>query len=94
MSELSHIMNRSYDSATGVGSIKSTTTKDQFIDNLYDGVFDVGIATGKDDHKAMSEEIADLILDALNFAKHFEIDIESKINERIKTNYEIASKLR
>jgi NTP pyrophosphatase (non-canonical NTP hydrolase) len=40
----------------------------------------------------INEELADVILVCLNMAKHFKIDIEKELNNKIKVNEERAKK--
>lgn len=87
MSELKHIINRNYDSIVQRGLILLCTTKVDFLEKLVEEVTEVTHAIQIEDDENLAEELADVILTALNFAKHFDIDIEEELNKKIKINY-------
>jgi NTP pyrophosphatase (non-canonical NTP hydrolase) len=98
MDKLQDIINKNYDSIVKRGLITPSTNAYQFVDKLFEEVGEVEeivneIADKKPTNKMfenLNEEIADVILTALNFAQHFDIDIEDEINKKIKKNYERA----
>jgi len=59
---------------------------------LFEEVSEVEDAYFNGDWGNLSEELADVILTALNFAKHYDIDIEKELNNKIVKNYDRAKK--
>jgi NTP pyrophosphatase (non-canonical NTP hydrolase) len=98
MDKLQDIINKNYDSIVKRGFITPSTNAYQFVDKLFEEVGEVEeivneIRDKKPTNKMfqnLNEEIADVILTALNFAQHFDIDIEDELNKKIKKNYERA----
>jgi len=90
MNKLSHIINRNYNSIIERGLITKHTTKEDFLNKLIEESSEVSEAIDKKDDENLSEELADVILTVLNFAKHYDIDIENELNKKIKKNYERA----
>jgi len=93
-----------YDSIIKRGLITDKTTIKDFTDKLYEEVEEVNelcYVPGFNDYldieainkHDLSFEIADVILTALNFAKHYNIDIERILKEKIEINNERANKI-
>lgn len=82
------IINRNYDSIIKRGLITSSTKPREFISKLYEECeeLETSFLTGTNEQK--SEELADVILVCLNIAKHYKIDIEKELNNKIEKNYE------
>ena len=80
------------------GCITPSTTAFDFIDKLYEELGEIEEVVHEIKNKTpkkemfdnLNEEIADVILTALNFAKHFDIDIKTELNNKIQKNYERA----
>lgn len=91
--EIQEIINKNYDSIVKRGLINGKTNFDDFIEKLREEVTELEQA-GKEfikvsnrvnsDH--MDEELADVILTALNYAHHYGIDIEKELIKKIKKN--------
>lgn len=87
---LQKIIRENYDSIVKRGLITSYTTKQDFISKLDEEVSECDLALHCGDLDNLKEEIADVILTALNFAQHYDIDIEDELTKKIKKNYERA----
>jgi NTP pyrophosphatase (non-canonical NTP hydrolase) len=85
---MKRIIESNYDSIVKRGLISPQTTKQEFIDKLFEEVSEVEDACLDNDWLNIAEELADVILTALNFAKHYDIDIELELNQKININYE------
>ena len=84
------IINDNYDSILKRGLITPKTTKEDFVNKLFEevGEFEeVFIDHGMID----SEELADIILVCLNIAKHYKIDIEKEMRGKIAVNFNRAA---
>lgn len=81
------IIEENYDSIVRRGLINKETNIDDFFDKLDEEVNEM-----KNSHNSneFSFELADVILVCLNIAKHYNIDIEYFLKEKIKQNYERA----
>lgn len=98
MNKLQNIINKNYDSIVKRGFIIPSTNAFDFIDKLFEeaGELEEIVNEIKDKKPTtkmfenMNEEIADVILVCLNFARHFDIDIEDELTKKIKKNYERA----
>ena len=75
------IIEQNYNSIVKRGKINSNTTWQEFIDKIDEEV---------DEFKESNdpEELADIILVCLNLAKHFDIDIEKELRNKISKNFE------
>lgn len=100
MTQLQTIINKNYDSIVKRGFITPSTTAFEFIDKIFEEVGELEevldkIKNNKPTKKMfsnLSEELSDVILVCLNFAQHFDIDIEDELNKKIKINYERAKR--
>ena len=97
---MNKIIKDNYDSIVKRGLITPSTTYDEFRDKLVEEVDEFrcalfGYECAKDyimnEDSEVMEELADIILVCLNFAKHYDIDIEKQLIKKIKKNYERAS---
>lgn len=88
------IIEENYKSIVGRGLITPTTKLKDFIMKLKEEVNEFEEAcnnflnkpTVKNDI-ALNEELADVILVALNIAKHYNIDIEKELKDKIAKNF-------
>lgn len=82
------IIERNYKSIQKRGLITSKTNHVDFHDKLVEEVKEVKQELCKNpiSIEKLSFEIADVILTALNYAKHYNIDIEKVMIEKIKIN--------
>jgi NTP pyrophosphatase (non-canonical NTP hydrolase) len=81
------IIKENYESIVLRGLINSRTTDLNFLMKLKEEVLEVESAYYSSDIENMWEEVADVILVCLNFAHHFNIDIEKELKNKIKKNY-------
>jgi NTP pyrophosphatase (non-canonical NTP hydrolase) len=84
------IIEDNYDSIVKRGLITPDTTKQDFINKLWeecDEFDDVYTDKGMID----AEELADIILVCLNIAKHYKIDIEKEMRGKIAVNFNRAA---
>ena len=81
------IIKENYESTVLRGLINSKTTDLNFLMKLKEEVLEVEESYYSSDIENMWEEIADVILVCLNFANHFNIDIESELKKKIEKNY-------
>ena len=86
------LINNNYNSIKARGLITSSTTKAQFIDKLFEEVSEVEDAVLNNDLGNLQEELADVILTALNFAKHYDFDIEQELKKKVEINFKRAGK--
>ncbi len=80
------LINDNYESIVKRGLITPQTTKEDFVNKLFEevGEFEeVYVEHGMID----SEELADIILVCLNIAKHYNIDIEKEMKGKIAVNF-------
>jgi|TARA_R110000803_G_scaffold27192_2_gene63641 NTP pyrophosphatase (non-canonical NTP hydrolase) len=95
---LQKIIRENYNSIVKRGFITPDTNAFDFIDKLFEeaGELEEIVNEIKDKKPTtkmfenMNEEIADVILVCLNFAQHYDIDIENELTKKIKKNYERA----
>lgn len=80
------IINNNYDSTVKRGLINTNTTKQEFIDKLFEEIGELE-EYYIENNKLDFEEISDIILVCLNCAKHYNIDIEKELKNKIKKNY-------
>lgn len=81
------LIEENYKSIVARGLITPSTTRKQFIDKLFEEVSELEEASDINDWGNISEELADVILVCLNIAKHYKIDIEKELNDKIKKNF-------
>lgn len=82
---MKQIIEDNYKSIVKRGLIDSNTTKKQFICKLEEEVqefIDAALFYNGNE----KEELADIILVCLNIAKHYNIDIETELKNKILTN--------
>lgn len=92
---MKHLIQSNYDSILSRGLINKDTTYEDFLEKLYEevGEFDDALCRFIESdpasfrkHDDMKEELADVILVCLNFAKHYDIDIELELTKKIMKN--------
>lgn len=84
---MKNIIETNYESTVKRGLINRETSKYEFISKIKEEVMELEIADMNRDWKNFNEELADIILVCLNFAKHYNIDIEKELINKIKINY-------
>lgn len=91
------IINKNYESVVKRGCITPSTTAYEFIDKMYEELseFEEELSnfidsnpTSFNKYDNLKEELSDIVLVCLNFAKHYDIDIEHELNKKILKNYE------
>ena len=82
------IIENNYNSTVFRGLITPNTTPTDFINKLHEEVKELEDAFCKGSTKETQEELADVILVCLNFARHYSIDIENELKLKIKKNYD------
>jgi NTP pyrophosphatase (non-canonical NTP hydrolase) len=79
-----------YDSIVARGLITPSTKPIHFLSKLNEEVNELINECYNMKSDEVKEEMADVILTVLNFAKHFNIDIESELNKKIDINFKRA----
>jgi len=82
---MNDLIKRNYNSIVKRGLINEDTTIAEFITKLKEEVQE-WIEAEVQGLPNANEELADIILVCLNFAKHFNIDIEKELNNKIEIN--------
>jgi len=85
--ELAQIIESNYKSVLKRGFYQDNPTKLQIIDKLKEEVQEFIEAVEKNLPNE-NEELADIVLVCLNYAKHFGIDIEKELISKIEINFE------
>ena len=81
------LINDNYKSIVDRGFITPTTTLFEFLDKLDEEVEELNKeALISKEWSNLPEELADVILVCLNLAKHFNIDIEQELKNKIRIN--------
>ena len=87
------IISANYQSIVDRGFITPTTTLFEFLDKLDEEVEELNKeALISKEWSNLPQELADVILVCLNMAKHFNIDIEQEIKNKIRINEYRAKK--
>lgn len=82
---MKHIIESNYNSIVKRGKINVQTTEQDFIDKIQEEFNELKEAVfGKKSNR--NEEIADIILTCLNYARHYNVDIEKQLITKINTN--------
>lgn len=85
-----------YKSIVSRGLITPSTNAYDFLDKLKEEIQELkesldnlkNSLVPKDEHfNNINEELSDVVLVCLNFAKHYDIDIESELENKIKKNF-------
>ncbi len=84
------LIENNYKSIVARGLITPTTTKTDFLNKLIEEVREVQEAIDYNSNAELRIEIADVILTALNFAKHYDFDIEEDLKSKIEINFKRA----
>jgi NTP pyrophosphatase (non-canonical NTP hydrolase) len=84
---MNRIIEENYESTILRGCIDKNTTKLQFLMKVKEEVLELEEALYSGDECNLKEEMADVILTVLNFAKHFDINIKQELKNKIKKNY-------
>ena len=79
-----------YQSIVDRGLITPSTTKLDFINKLFEEVYEFEESIYDLNWSNIEEELSDVIMVCLNFAKHYKIDIEEEIKKKIKVNQQRA----
>lgn len=80
---MNYLINRNYQSIVDRGLIAPDTPLYKFWMKLEEEVQELIDAQSLEEQ---SEELADVILTCLNFAKHYDIDIESELYRKVEIN--------
>lgn len=80
------LIERNHKSIVDRGLITPNTTKMQFIDKIFEEVNELESYYLDNNGEIDEFELADIILVCLNMAKHYNIDIEKILLEKIKIN--------
>lgn len=81
------LINDNYKSIVDRGFITPTTTLFEFLDKLDEEVKELKKESEiPKQYSNLNEELADVIMVCLNLAKHYHIDIEQEIKNKIKIN--------
>ena len=81
------IISANYQSIVDRGFITPTTTLFEFLDKLDEEVEELKKESLiSKEWNNLPEELADVILVCLNMAKHFDIDIEQELKNKIRIN--------
>ena len=83
---MKRIIEENYKSIIRRGLINSKTTEQHFLEKLNEEVSELWLGWETNDDENIREEIADVIMVCLNFARHFNIDIEKEIKNKIEVN--------
>ena len=78
---MNNIIKENYNATVKRGLITSKTTLLEFTDKLQEEVQEFLNYTNENNFK---EELSDIILVCLNIAKHYNIDIETELKNKIK----------
>ena len=85
------LINDNYKSIVDRGFITPTTTLFEFLDKLDEEVKELKTESEiPKQYSNLPEELADVIMVCLNLAKHYNIDIEHEIKNKIKINKQRA----
>ena len=84
---MNDLIEDNYTSTVKRGKITPSTTKRDFQHKILEEFDELSDATLYDDAKSEAEEIADIILVCLNYAKHFDIDIEQELKKKVQFNF-------
>tara|TARA_Y100000592_G_C5416390_1_gene290848 strand:+ start:786 stop:1064 length:279 start_codon:yes stop_codon:yes gene_type:complete len=84
---MKELISDNYQSIVDRGFITPTTTLFEFLDKLDEEVKELEKeALRPKQYSNLPEELADVIMVCLNLAKHYDIDIEQEIKNKIKIN--------
>ena len=87
MYNMKKLINDNYKSIVDRGFITPTTTLFEFLDKLDEEVEELKTESEiPKQYSNLPEELADVIMVCLNMAKHYNIDIEQEIKNKIKIN--------
>jgi len=86
---MKNIIEENYKSIVARGLITPSTLRQSFVDKLQEEVKEF-TDVFNDTMMIDKEELSDVILVCLNIAKHYNIDIETELKNKIQVNYERA----
>ena len=81
------LIKRNYKSIVNRGLITPDTTKQDFLNKLYEEINELEIEINNNNFENIKFELSDVILTALNFAYHYNIDIMEYLEKKILINY-------
>jgi len=88
---MKELIEANYKSIVDRGFITPTTTLFEFLDKIDEEVYELNDEALKPRDKSnLPEELADVIMVCLNMAKHYNIDIEQEIKNKIEINKQRA----
>lgn len=80
------IIELNYKSIVDRGLITPKTTIDDFLNKIDEEVAEFKHEVNNGSDERLNEELADIILTCLNFARHYKIDIEEELKNKIRIN--------
>ena len=80
---LEQLLKDNYSSTVDRGLITPSTTIHDFIDKIYEEVYELKCAR---DNANFREELADIILVGFNLATHLDIDIFKELENKVEIN--------
>ena len=92
---MKYLIQKNYDSIVKRGLITPDTNAFEFIDKIKEETSELEVELNKlkaspmarkEHFDRINEELADVILTALNMAKHFDVDIEKEMVKKIEIN--------
>lgn len=87
---MNKIIEENYKSIVLRGLITPQTTESEFISKLDEEVKELKQSILNNDIQNKGQEMADVILVVLAYAKHVKIDIEKEIKDKIQINFKRA----
>ena len=88
---MKELIEANYKSIVDRGFITPTTTLFEFLDKLDEEVEELKTESEiPKQYSNLPEELADVVMVCLNLAKHYNIDIEQEIKNKIKINKQRA----
>jgi len=87
---MKEIIEANYKSIVDRGLIAPSTNRIAFFCKLDEEITELKYASFHNKTENFKEELADVIMVCLNFAKHYDIDIEQEIKKKIEVNKQRA----
>ena len=84
---MKHLIEYNYQSIVKRGLITPTTTKRAFVSKMEEEISELMEAVEDGTQEQINEELADVVLTALNMARHFSIDIDTEMQNKVIKNF-------